>query len=225
MLCVGLFIGKNTNCSLGLQGAGKTTLLNKIWALEGKTGLFDHTDLPELHEITRKVNVIDFPGSNSLEYHRKTFSNCGAMNNLIILYEVMKGSESWKVLICVNKCGEKLKSLKQELKDKDDPLGFIRKRYVDKLNEQFTNKPWITISQEHLLFTDWMADQEAVDFGIKTVFDVKDMIKKYLVDLNVMRGDDHVELDAAVSPRQTQIVRVKHMINFSSISLTDMFER
>ena len=144
------------------------------------------------------------------------------MNNLIILvvpfngdinshmskevakvYEVMKGSESCKVLICVNKCGEKLKSLKQELKDKDDPLGFIRKRYVDKLNEQFTNKPWITIDEEHLLFTDWMADQEAVDFGIKTVSDVKSMIKKYIVDLNVLRSDDHDELEAAVSPKQT----------------------
>jgi hypothetical protein len=35
--------------------------------------------------MNQKVYVADFPGSNSLDYHAKTFSICGAMNNLIIL--------------------------------------------------------------------------------------------------------------------------------------------
>ena len=38
-----------------------------------------------MYEINKKVFVIDFPGSNSLDYHAKTFSICGAMNNLIIV--------------------------------------------------------------------------------------------------------------------------------------------
>jgi hypothetical protein len=38
-----------------------------------------------LTQISEKVYVVDFPGSNSLDYHSKTFSICGAMNNLILV--------------------------------------------------------------------------------------------------------------------------------------------
>ena len=71
---------------------GKTTLLNKIWGLKGKTGLFDHTDVPEMHQITNKLHIVDFPGSNSLDYHAKTFSICGAMNNMIIVIVPFTGN-------------------------------------------------------------------------------------------------------------------------------------
>ena len=41
-----------------------------------------------------QVNVIDFPGSNSLDYHGKTFSICGAMNNLVIVILPFTGDVS-----------------------------------------------------------------------------------------------------------------------------------
>ena len=53
----------------GLQDAGKTTLVKKIWGVGGKTGYFSHTDGPKLYQVTQKLLVIDFPGSNSLDYH------------------------------------------------------------------------------------------------------------------------------------------------------------
>ena len=40
------------------------------------------------------MNVIDFPGSNSLDYHAKTFSICGAMNNLIVVILPFTGDVS-----------------------------------------------------------------------------------------------------------------------------------
>ena len=69
-----------------------------------------------MYEISRSLYVVDFPGSNSLDYHAKTFSICGAMNNMIILilpftgdvsqliseevaqvFSVMKGSDATQV--------------------------------------------------------------------------------------------------------------------------------
>ena len=38
--------------------------------------------------------MIDFPGSNSLDYHGKTFSICGAMNNLVIVIIPFTGDVS-----------------------------------------------------------------------------------------------------------------------------------
>ena len=88
----------------------------QIWGVGGKTGLFSHTDVPMMYEISRSLYVVDFPGSNSLDYHAKTFSICGAMNNMIILilpftgdvsqiiseevaqvFSVMKGSDATQV--------------------------------------------------------------------------------------------------------------------------------
>ena len=90
----------------------------QIWGIGGKTGFFTHTDVPMMYEINKKVFVIDFPGSNSLDYHAKTFSICGAMNNLIIVvipftgdvsqlvseelarvFSVMKGSDATQVIM------------------------------------------------------------------------------------------------------------------------------
>ena len=41
--------------------------------------------MPTTYQMHQKVYIVDFPGSNSLDYHSKTFSICGAMNNHIIL--------------------------------------------------------------------------------------------------------------------------------------------
>jgi len=126
---------------VGIQDAGKTTLLQKIWGIGGKTGFFSHTDVPMMYEINEKVFAIDFPGSNSLDYHAQTFSICGAMNNLIIVvipftgdvskvvseelakvYSVMKGSDATQVILCVNKCGPHVEKLKQELSSTVDGM-------------------------------------------------------------------------------------------------------
>ena len=88
----------------------------QIWGVGGQTGFFSHTDVPMMYEISRRLFVVDFPGSNSLDYHSKTFSICGAMNNMIILvipftgdisqlvseevarvFSVMKGSNATQV--------------------------------------------------------------------------------------------------------------------------------
>ena len=95
----------------------------QIWGIGGKTGFFTHTDVPMMYEINKKVFVIDFPGSNSLDYHAKTFSICGAMNNLIIVvipftgdvsqlvseelarvFSVMMGSDATQVISFIDAC-------------------------------------------------------------------------------------------------------------------------
>jgi hypothetical protein len=43
---------------VGLQDSGKTTLLNRLWGLQGNTGLFAHTDVPVMHRITSKVMAL-----------------------------------------------------------------------------------------------------------------------------------------------------------------------
>ena len=53
---------------VGLQDAGKTTLIKKIWNVGGQSGYFSHTVRPELYQITQKLIVVDFPGSNSLHH-------------------------------------------------------------------------------------------------------------------------------------------------------------
>ena len=68
------------------------------------------------------MNVIDFPGSNSLDYHAKTFSICGAMNNLIVVILPFTGDVSalvseevakvFQVIIFVLKTGKKWKNTK-----------------------------------------------------------------------------------------------------------------
>jgi len=202
---------------VGLQDSGKTTLLNKVWGFQGSTGLFTHTEVPVMHQISNKVHIIDFPGSNSLDYHAKTFSICGAMNNMIIVivpftgdvsemvssevakvFEVMAGSESSRVVVCINKCGMYLQKLKKELEGEKDPISFMKERYAMKLNEHFSNS-YIRIKKDHLLFTDWEVDEEGRAFGIEGIEEVKEFIKNHLVELNVISKENITELQAAVS--------------------------
>jgi hypothetical protein len=37
------------------------------------------------YQMDERVYVVDFPGSNSLDECSKTFSICGAMNNMILV--------------------------------------------------------------------------------------------------------------------------------------------
>ena len=133
--------------------------------------------------------IADFPGTNSLEHHAKTFSICGAMSNFIVLvipytgdmntliseetskvFGVMAGSESTQILLCINKCGYELpKALQseipllaqQEKKGDQEPIDYLREKFASKLNEHYENTgKAFRIEKEHILFTDWMASKD-----------------------------------------------------------------
>lgn len=206
---------------VGIQDAGKTTLVRNIWGVGRKTGILSHTDVPLVYEITNKLIVVDFPGSNSLDYHAKTFSICGAMNNMVIVvipfmgdvskivsdeiqnvFSVMKGSESTKVLLCINKCGPFLEQLREELGEHESPIGFLKKRFVHKLNENYeSSRKGIIIKDDDILFTDWMIGdtKEAMDFGLAGVTIVKYEIKKYLVNNGIYMENDDNELQKCLA--------------------------
>ena len=111
----------------------------------------------------------------------------------------MAGSQSSRVVVCINKCGLYLEKLKTELKDKENPISYMKERYASKLNEHFSNS-YIKVKKEHLLFTDWEVTEEGKVFGIEGVEDIKEFIKDHLVELNVIGKDDISELESAVSP-------------------------
>ena len=207
---------------VGLQDAGKTTLLKKMWGVGGKTGFFTHTDVPLMYELNQKVLIVDFPGSNSLDYHSKTFSICGAMNNMVIVlipfsgdvsrkvisdeiqtvFGVMRGSESTKVLLCVNKWGMYLERLKEELKGEEKPVEFMKKRFVEKMNEHFEmSGTEIVIKTSDVLFTDWELgeNEEASRFGIEGVDAVRERIMEYLVSYGIYKAEEREELMKCVS--------------------------
>ena len=206
---------------VGLQDAGKTTLVNKIWNVGEKAGYFNHTKRPELHQITQKLQVIDFPGSDSLHYYSKTFSICGAMNNMIIavipfsgdvseihskaianIFEVMKGSKSTKVILCINKCGLFLNKLKEELKLQEKPADYLKQDYVKKLNDHYEKEEQpVRLKEADILFTDWelKGNQESVDFGIIGIEEIKNIIKDYLIDYGIYKSSETDELERCVS--------------------------
>ena len=119
-------------------------------------------------------------------------------NEVAKVFEVMAGSESSRVVVCINKCGMYLQKLKKELEAEANPINFMKERYASKLNEHFSNS-YIRIKKEHLLFTDWEVDEEGRAFGIEGVDEVKEFIKNHLVELNVINKNDMAELEAAVS--------------------------
>ena len=49
------------------------------------------------------------------------------------VFEVMAGSESSRIVVCINKCGLYLDELRTELGDKDDPIDFMKERFISKL--------------------------------------------------------------------------------------------
>ena len=184
-------------------------------------GQFRHTDVPHIHELHRRMLVIDFPGSNSLDYHAKTFSICGAMNNFIIIvipytgdintliskeiskvFSVMAGSESTHILLCINKCGYELpKAIRGELSqmsgDDEEPIDYLRARFATKLNEYYESTgASFAVPKENILFTDWLAadDAEVRACGIVGVEAVKAEIKKYLLKNSILEPCEFQEL-------------------------------
>lgn len=206
---------------VGIQDAGKTTLLRKLWGIGGATGQFQHTDVPSIYELHRRMLVIDFPGSNSLDYHAKTFSICGAMNNFIIIvipytgdintliskeiskvFSVMAGSESTHILLCINKCGYELpKAIREELplvvSEDEEPIDYLRSRFAAKLNDYYESTgASFTVPKENILFTDWLAaeDEGVKSCGIVGVDAVKGEIKKYLEKHSILEPCELQEL-------------------------------
>ena len=117
----------------------------------------------------------------------------------------MAGSQSSRVVVCINKCELYLDKLKTELKDKEDPISYMKERYASKLNEHFSSS-YIKVKKEHLLFTDWEVTDEGKVFGIEGVEDIKEFIKDHLVELNVIGKDDISELESAVSPPNSSCI-------------------
>ncbi|XP_065648208.1 uncharacterized protein LOC101241641 isoform X3 [Hydra vulgaris] len=216
---------------VGIQNAGKTTLLKKIWGIQGEVGMLKHTTKPQTYKIGENIYVVDFPGNNSLDYHSKTFSICGSMNNLIILvtlftgdinemiseeianvFKVMKGSDSTKVILCINQCGPKLKDLMAELEEiKNEPecpndeqwmknlkqqktgmATSLAQKFADKLNEHYKGN--FCISHNDILFTDWMVGDESSGdsstFGLFGVEEIKKRIREYLIQYKIYDKND-----------------------------------
>ena len=202
---------------VGLQDAGKTTLVKKIWNVGGKSSYFNHTTVPMLYQITKKLLVVDFPGSNSLDNHAKTFSICGAMNNMIIVlipfsgdvseiysqeivkvFGVMKGSDSTKVILCINKCGSYLKELKKYFISAD----HMKEDFIDKLNEHYKrNEQAIFLEKSNIFLTDWKLEdkKESAAFGIVGEEEIKDIIKDYLVHYGIYKSNETNELQRCIS--------------------------
>lgn len=207
--------------------AGKTTFLHKVWGIGGPTGQFEHTDVPMVYEVDKRVLVVDFPGTNSLDYHAKTFSICGAMNNLIIViipytgdisqliggeiakaFRVMAGSESSQIILCINKCGYELaEAIQGELSDKEEPIEFLRQRFASRLNDFYENTGSnFTVNKDRIFFTDWVVgDREDISrLGICGVGQIKREIRNYLLSNNIFDGEDAAsiaDLDRCMSLR------------------------
>ncbi|TRY76886.1 hypothetical protein TCAL_14729 [Tigriopus californicus] len=206
---------------VGMQDAGKTTLINKIWGVGERTGNFSHTMVPVIYEVHKKVSVVDFPGSTSLDYHAKTFSICGAMNNLILVivpftgdinqgiareisevFSVMAESESTKVLLCINKSGYELpNALREEMKGLKYPLAKLKKRFASTLNTYFVGlESKFKVSEDNIFFTDWMVGDtpEMKELGIIGVDGIKNEIGKYLIRQKII--SDNNTLNREVFP-------------------------
>ena len=203
----------------GLQDAGKTTLIKNIWNVGDKPGYFDHTRHPELYQITRKLLVVDFPASNSLHYYSKTFSICGEINNLVIVvipfsgdvseiltkeiaevFRVMRGSNSVKVVLCINKCCLYVNKLRNSLlKNIQNDLKQI---FTKQMNDHYErNGQSICLENTDIFFTDWELGDSSMpnSYGIVGIEKIKDIIKDYLVSNGIYNMLDTDELDRCLS--------------------------
>ena len=104
-----------------------------------------------------------------------------------------------KYIFCPAQCGLYLAKLQEELADQQQPILYMKDRYIAKLNEHFSNGN-IRVRREHLLFTDWELSEEGRLFGLEGVEEIKQVIKEHLIQLNVINRHDIKELEAAVSP-------------------------
>jgi hypothetical protein len=76
------------------KNTGKTTFISKSWGIKEKCGFLTHTEVPMTYQMDERVYVVDFPGSNSLDECSKSFSLCGAMNNMILVIISIKFIEA-----------------------------------------------------------------------------------------------------------------------------------
>ena len=220
-----------TQCFIGVigpQDAGKSTFLNKMWNCGAETGLLHHTDKTTLYDINEKIKVVDFPGQNSFQEHSKAFSICGAMNNitvvilpfagdvsqlvsdeLIKVYQALADSSDFRVIVCINKCGNMLKDLvkeemklKQKRKNITNPLKVLKDNYLLELNKHFESagkSEGIKLENANVFFTDWeLEDQDSRNrFGIAGIEEIKEALKENLIDLGAIKSTDTEGLEAA----------------------------
>ena len=123
------------------------------------------------------------------------------------VFSAMRGSESTKVLLCINKCGPFLDRLKEELIEQESPIEFLKTRFIQKLNEYYENSgQGIYIKQDEILFTDWdIGDsKEAKELGLAGVEVVKCKIRDYLINYSVYREEEQAELKKCLAMPATK---------------------
>ena len=114
----------------------------------------------------------------------------------------MKGSDSTKVILCVNKCCLYLKELKKELATKEKPVEFLKQHFVGKLNDYYQrNEVPVRIDKDDILFTDWELNEQsaAIDFGRVGVEKIKAIIKEYLINYQIYKSTEIDHLERCVS--------------------------
>ena len=126
------------------------------------------------------------------------------------------------MILCVNKCGQHLEKLQQEISTRRDgmetqseveaaisPISFLKKRFTDKLNEYYENKGiGIQINVEDIMFTDWLIEDDTItttqNFGLCGVSDVKSKIKQYLLKYGIYNENEEELLKQCISPLSLQ---------------------
>ena len=212
---------------IGPQDAGKSTFVNKMWNCQAKTGINEHTSKTTLYDINDQIKVIDFPGQNSFEEYSQAFGICGSMNNIIVvvlhftgdvskmvsdelknMYSAVAESSDSRIIICINQCGNKLDdlteyevSLRKQNATITNPMADLKSKYISKLNKYFLETDplmELTLDEENVFFTDWKLDTNSRDkFGIAGIEEIKEALKKSMIDLGAIKSDATDELDAA----------------------------
>lgn len=201
------------------------TLFRGLFGIERERGEKRKTTEPKFHEVDKKLFAVDYPGSDGLEDHARAFSNCGPMNNLVVLLvhfagdasrticreianvysAAASGVNSSDIIICVNKCGLFLSDyIREDLEhQEDDSVGYLKKSYADKLNSYFKEKEMrCSVDRESILFTDWKdGDREDMaGLGISGVDAVRERIKEYLVGHHIFKPSEDEKLDNCLTP-------------------------
>ena len=114
----------------------------------------------------------------------------------------MKGSNSTKVILCINKCGSCLEELKKEFKSHKNLADHMKELFIDKLNKHYErNKQAIPLSKADFFLTDWKLEgnQDSTAFGLVGVDEIKGIIKDYLVDYGIYESNEIEELQRCIS--------------------------
>ena len=196
---------------VGPQNSGKSLFIQKLWGSKVKViiGETRHTEHATAFNISDNVFVVDFPGVNSLEKYRETFSRSKCMTSILIavikypggdldqdtvntlmkIREVAKSSKVLKVVYCFNRCASSIGSWREEgiTADsmKDHYLRQIRKYQRDG-NTGTTAQVEETLPKNDFYFTDWKDSDQGRDLGIIGVDDIKEQLKHTLRKLNLI---------------------------------------